>query len=146
MTYVVRNGHRRNSSVATDFDRLFNSVFNESGAWWNAQYPRVDVRETADAYIIEAELPGLTQDDVDVHVEDDRLTLSSVEKENMAESDTGEKYVVRERRYGAFKRAFSLPRDADRNKIEARFQNGILILEIQKREDAKPRSIEISGE
>lgn len=127
--------------VGDDFDRFFNLAF--SGAPSLSEWsPPVDVHETDDAFVIEVELPGVGPDQVDVSIEDGTLSISG-EKKNDTEGDVGGH--IRERRYGAFERSFSLPRSADPAKVDARFEYGVLRVELSKAATARPRKIEISA-
>lgn len=110
--------------------RLFGPVFREAGAG----LPAVDVSEDENAYHIEAELPGLTQRDIDVKLTGSTLTIKGERSEEKEEKEKS--YHVSERRYGAFERAFALPEDIDRDKIEATFENGILHLVLPKAAEA----------
>ena len=108
-----------------------------TGAW----LPAVDVRENADSVEIQAELPGIDPKDVQVSVENGILTLKgSRQFEKAAEGQT---YHRVERAYGTFERTFTLPSNVDANKIEATYSHGILRLMLPKREEAKPKSINI---
>lgn len=129
-----------------EFDRLFDTVFGtmSSTPSWNERRPVVDVRETEDRYVVEAELPGMAENEIDVRVENELLIISA--KKQNEESPEANGYLLRERRNGSFYRSFALPTDADAQRIEARFKNGVLTLEILKREEAKPRQIRISAE
>jgi HSP20 family protein len=104
--------------------------------------PSVDVYETDDEYVFEFELPGFKKDDVKVKVEDNVLTVSSEVKEEKKE-DKGKNYHIVERRYGSFKRQFSLPEDCEVEKIDAKFENGVLQLKIQKKEEEKKKAIDV---
>jgi HSP20 family protein len=86
--------------------------------------PAVDVKETDKAYILQADLPGMEKDDVDVRVETDRITLSSSKEEERETEEEG--YLRRERFSRRFKRSFRLPADVNREKIDAEFKNGVL--------------------
>ena len=89
---------------------------------------------------VEADLPGLTDKDVDVKVDGDLLTISSIKKE---EKEKG--YIIRERHDAGFSRSFTIPKDIDKDKIKAHFKNGVLSLELPKTPEAKPRSIEVKS-
>lgn len=128
--------------VWNDFDRLFDGVFDGNTRVSGRHLPSVDIRETEDNYLLEAELPGLTNKDIDVKVEDNLLSISTVKEEKKEEQKNG--YLLRERRSGSFRRSFVLPKDADAGKIEAGFKDGILTLDIPKAEESKPRSIEVN--
>ena len=131
-------------SLFDDLDRVFGNVFNEDYSL-SRTYPRVDIREDDGNYVLEAELPGLTEKDIEVKVEDNLLQISSgdSDKSDKSEKKEGNGYLVRERRSASFHRSFVLPREADREKIEAGFKNGLLTLTIPKTESAKPKQIEV---
>lgn len=129
-------------------------VFADMDGWMDAFFggdptlgtsistPAVDVRETDDSYTVEADLPGLTEKDIEVRVDGRTLTIESRKKENTENKEEG-KYVIRERRTLSFSRAFTLPEDADPEGVEAVFKNGVLELSIKKRPEAKRRLVEI---
>ena len=105
--------------------------------------PKVEVKENGKAYTVNIELPGLDEKDIKVQVEDDVLTVSGEKK--IERSDDKTHYT--ERSYGSFTRAFTLPADADRNAIAARFTKGVLTLEIGKTATppAKVRQVDVKG-
>jgi len=110
----------------------------DAGQW----APSVDIRETDDALLVQAELPGVEKEDVHLEVKDGVLTLSG---ERHYEKDVKEENVHRiERAYGHFSRSFSLPRNVDAEKVAATMQNGVLEVRLPKRESAKPKSIAIN--
>jgi HSP20 family protein len=127
------------------FARFFESFFNEgqgeevSNRNW---VPPVDIQETADGYRLQAELPGLTKDDIDITPENNVLRLSG---ERKLEKDVKKENFHRiERTYGSFSRAFTLPQQVNPEGVQAAFENGVLTLTVPKAEQAKPRKIEIS--
>lgn len=104
--------------------------------------PRVDVTEDDNGYEITAEMPGVTEKDVNVSVRDDRLTLRGEKK-----SETEEKkkdYHMTERSYGSFERSFRLPGDVDANNIKAEFANGVLTLVLPKTAGSKAKERKIA--
>jgi HSP20 family molecular chaperone IbpA len=105
--------------------------------------PRVDVVETKDHYELVAELPGFKKDEVSVQVKDGVLELNAAQPE--AKPDNEAQWLLRERRKAAFQRTFRLPRDVDGDAIEAAFQDGLLVLTLPKKEEAKPRSVTIKA-
>jgi HSP20 family protein len=121
-------------------DRLFGSLVGD-GSWM--KHPAVDIREEEGRYVLEAELTGLTENDFDVQVHDNLLTISSKKAESEETNKNG--YVLRERRAASFSRSFVLPKDVDREKIDAQFKNGLLTLVLNKTPEAKPRSIQIKS-
>jgi HSP20 family protein len=109
------------------------------GAW----VPPVDIAEEKDRIVITAELPGFQEDQISIQTENGMLTLTG---ERKFEKETGERNYHRvERSYGQFVRSFSLPNNVDREKIHATFSNGLLQIELPKREDAKPRQIRVTA-
>jgi HSP20 family protein len=108
-----------------------------SGTW----VPPVDVVETQDKIIVRAELPGMKQEDVNIEFENGILTLRG---ERKFQKETSEHTYHRvERAYGNFIRSFTLPRTVDPEKISASYRDGLLEIEVPKKEDAKPRQIKI---
>jgi len=103
--------------------------------------PVVDIVEDENEYLIKAELPEVKKEDVKVTVQDDVLTISG---ERMFEKEEkGRKYHRMERAYGSFARSFTLPEDADGEKVAAEFKDGVLKVHLPKSEQAKPKSIEV---
>ncbi|MFP4329637.1 MAG: Hsp20/alpha crystallin family protein [Alkalispirochaetaceae bacterium] len=146
MNYLTRNDRRnRGLSLLDDFDRLFENVFSGVPTYESTQSPVVDVREESDRYVLEAELPGMSEKDVDVQVEDNMLTIRSNKQEEREERNE-EGYLVRERRNRTFSRSFLLPKDVDREKVDARFKNGLLTLTMPKSAESKARQIQIKAE
>ena len=103
--------------------------------------PAFDVSETDQAIVLEADLPGMTDQDVKVMIHEGVLTVSGEKK---FESETKEKNYHRvERRYGSFSRAFTLPETVNVEKVEARVKNGVLTVSLPKTEAAKPKTIDV---
>ena len=125
-----------------DWDGLLDNFFTDTPVW-NARTPAVDVREAEDAYVMEAELPGLTDKDIELNIEDNILTLSSKKEQDKEEKKDG--YLISERRRHEFARTFVLPKDVDREKINAEFKNGLLVVSIPKKPEAKPRKIDVKS-
>ncbi len=105
-------------------------------------FPRVDITESGEGYLIRADLPGMTREDIKVSVEDGVLSLSG-EKKSEFESANKDSYYHFERRYGKFMRSFSLPSHVDSKNIEARYTNGVLEISLKKTEESKPKAIEV---
>ena len=133
-----------------NFDRWFDGVFQNWGlphatgiGGHAVTAPRVDVQEKADAYHLEAELPGLTEKDFTVNVEHNLLTIASEQEQNEERTENG--YVIRERRSGAFRRSFSLPEDVDADRIGATFKDGLLTLTVPKSAKAQARQIAVKS-
>ena len=117
--------------------------FLDTGLWGgsNGVTPAVDVRETESGYLMEVDLPGHTEKDVEVKLDNNLLTISSKKDEKHEEKKDG--YLVKERRYASFSRSFVLPEEVDREKIDAQFKNGVLTLSFPKTPSAKPKLIEV---
>src|SRR5438552_9009341 len=103
--------------------------------------PLVDIVEDENEYLIKAELPEVKKEDVKVTVQDNVLTISG--ERQYEKEEKGKKYHRVERAYGSFARSFSLPEDADGEKVAAEFKNGVLMVHLPKSEKAKPKSIEV---
>jgi HSP20 family protein len=116
--------------TATDEDLV-------SGAW----VPPVDVAETQDKILVRAEVPGIKQDEIQIEFENGLLTLRG---ERAIEKTEGLTWHRVERTYGNFSRSFTLPRTVDPEKITASYRDGILEIEVPKREEAKPKQIRIA--
>ena len=129
-------------SVRNEFDRLLDRWAGQTGHAW---MPVVDVRETGDELLVEAELPGLNPHEVDVRVENGVLTISGEKKHEVEEGKEDSNYHLFERRYGRFERSFTLPRGVNPDGVKAEFANGILTIHLPKAETAKPRRIQIEA-
>lgn len=103
--------------------------------------PAIEVKETNDAFVLRADLPGVDEKDLDINVHNGVLTVSGAR--SAEDRKEGESYVLYERQYGSFSRSFALPEMADGERIEAALTNGVLTLTIAKRAEAKPRKIAI---
>ena len=106
--------------------------------------PRVNIAETEKAFEIKAEIPEVNKEDVKVTVHNGVLTIQGERKQEKEEK--GKKFHRVERLYGSFTRSFTLPDNVDETKISALFKDGMLNLQIQKTEEAKPKSIEVKVE
>jgi HSP20 family protein len=150
MTLVKRNGNLYNP-LPMLFDDFFNrDLFNWSNSNFsdtNTTIPAVNIKETAENYEVEVAAPGMTKKDFKVELDGNALTISS-EKSNQKEVREDERYTRKEFSYQSFQRTFNLQKDVvDIDKIEAKYENGLLHLLIPKKEEAKqkpPRQIQIS--
>jgi HSP20 family protein len=104
--------------------------------------PNVDVAETDKVFEITAELPGMTEDNIDVSLADGVLTLKGEKKEEKEQKEKG--YYLSERRYGSFQRSFRLPEGVDENKIEANFEKGVLKITLPKTPEAVKQAKKIA--
>lgn len=133
------------SSLRREVDRLFDDMLGIGDgdqvqtALWS---PRTDFSETDDHYVLRVDLPGLSKKDLDIELRDDTLTVSGERKS--AHEEKNETYHRVERSYGRFFRSFTLPQASDTEKVKATMKDGVLTVEVPKREESKPRRIEIS--
>jgi HSP20 family protein len=133
-----------NNLLSWDVDGILDSFFDDDFFGSVGKYPKIDVREEDGKYILEADIPGLTEKDLDVRVDGNLLTLSSRKSEEKNEKKNG--YIVQERRSSSFSRSFVLPKNVDRDKIEAHFKNGLLSMAIPKLPEAEPKKITVKTE
>jgi HSP20 family protein len=137
---------RELSSLQTEMNRLFNAAFdapsggNTTARRWT---PAMDLLETDDAFVIRADLPGLSESDVSIELEDNVLTVSGERK--VEHEDKREGFYRVERSYGSFSRSLTLPKGVDPEAVTASFDRGVLEVRVPKPEQRKPRKIEISG-
>ena len=151
MTLVKRNGN-----LLTPFPMLFDDFFNRDlFNWGNSNYsqsnttvPAVNIRETSEQYEVEVAAPGMSKKDFKVELDGNMLTISSEKTQEQEENgNSEERYFRKEFSYQSFQRTFNLQKNVvDIDKIEARYENGLLKLMIPKKEEAKqkpPKQIEI---
>jgi len=125
---------------------IMNSVFDDVdffGPGLACRSPAVDVREEEGRYVIEAELPGLSEKDLKLELKDGVLSLSTAKSEEKNEENKARRWIRRERREFSFERSFELPEDADGEKIEAKFKDGLLTVELPKRPETAPRVVPV---
>jgi HSP20 family protein len=134
-------------SLREAMDRMFEDGFVRDGS-----LPRdrnglmslaLDVVETDDDLMVKATLPGIKAEDVDITIDNGMLTIQGEAQEEHTEE--GERYHLRERRYGAFCRSVALPVGVDADKAKAEFENGVLTLTLPKTEEAKPKRITVKS-
>lgn len=142
------------------FDRFWRGGFGlpasrrgfEAEPFWRGEegfglsVPAVDVAEDEKAYHITAELPGLSEKDIEVNLSGDVLTISGEKRDEREEKEKS--YHFSERRYGSFRRSFALPQGVERDKVEATFKNGVLSLTLPKTPDAmqQQKKIEVKAQ
>jgi len=147
MALIRWDPYRELTSFADRFNRAVGSVGTRErdeemglGAWM----PPVDITEDKDKVTVTAELPGFKEDEVQIQLEGNLLTIRGERK--FEQEKEGKNYHRIERAYGQFIRSFTLPNNVDRENIRARFADGLLVIEMPKREDARPKQIKISAE
>jgi HSP20 family protein len=140
---------RELTSIQNEMNRLFNTFFDTpttggsggNGGTLRRWIPAMDLVETEDHFVLKADLPGLTESDVNVEVEDSVLTVSGERKAE--HEDKREGYVRVERAFGAFRRSLTLPEGINPEAVQASFENGVLEVRIPKPEERKPRKVAI---
>jgi HSP20 family protein len=149
MTIVRWEPLREFSTLQNEMNRLFNTVFDapsagNGGSTLRRWMPAMDLVETADHFVLRADLPGLTEEDVKIEFEDGTLTVSG--ERNAEHEAKGEGYYRVERAFGSFSRSLTLPQGIDPEAVSASFDRGVLEVSIPKPEEKKPRRIEIGGQ
>lgn len=125
-----------------DIDRIFDSMFEEFFLMNNEEM-KVDIKENEKEYLLEAELPGINKNDINLELRDDILVISAKRKEEIDEEE--ENYIRKERRYGSISRSFNM-NNIDKDKIKAKFDNGILYITLPKLESSIIKSKKIKIE
>ncbi len=143
MTIVRWEPFRELSSLQTEMNRLFNTAFdtptgNGGARRWT---PAMDLVETEEHFVLRADLPGMTEADVNIELEDNVLTVSGERKAEHEEKREG--FYRVERAFGTFSRALTLPKGIDPEAVNASFSNGVLEVRVPKPEQRKPRKISI---
>jgi HSP20 family protein len=146
MTIVRWEPLRELGTLQNEMNRLFNTVFDApapANGMARRWMPAMDLVETEDHFVLRADLPGLSEEDVKIEFEDGTLTISG-ERKSEHESK-GEGYHRVERAVGAFSRSLTLPQGIDPEAVTASFDRGVLEVSIPKPEARKPRRIEIGS-
>lgn len=135
---------REMRSLQNEINRLFSGASRGSdemmrGAW----NPQVDIFENKNEIVLEAELAGMKPEDVNISIENNVLTIHGERK--FEKKDEGDNFHRVERSYGSFTRSFTLPPTVSSENANAEFENGVLRLTLAKREEAKPKRIEIKA-
>ena len=125
-----------------DWNRIFERFF-ENEPVTGTRTPAVDVHEDDKGYTMEVELPGISEKEIEVKIENNVMMISS--KKDEAKEEEKNDYVLRERRSYSFCRSFTLPKNVKSDKIEASFKNGILHISLPKAPEAKPKMIEVKS-
>ena len=134
-------------SLQEEVNRLFSTnltrAFDDEGIGRGAWAPSVDIYENKDQIVLEAELPGMKQEDFDLSIENNVITLRG--ERRFEKTDESDNYHRVERSYGAFTRSFTLPQTVSAEEARAEYSNGVLRVTLPKREEAKTRRIEVTG-
>ena len=134
------------SSLQNEMNRMFDRFFkgwdlSELGAETGAWLPPIDLAETNDKVVVKAEIPGIDPKEIDISIQGDTLSVKGEKKEEKEEK--GGNYYRMERRYGSFSRSIDLPSSVDTNKVSAEYKNGVLEITLQKKEEVKPKQINV---
>jgi len=133
-------------SIQERMNQLFDDTFSSrphgaeefsKGSW----SPPVDIYETASNVVLKAEIPGMSQEDIDIKIEDNTMVLKGERKFEKESSD--ETYYRIERSYGTFVRSFTLPNSVDQGGVRASYELGVLKIVMPKKEEKKPKSIKV---
>jgi HSP20 family protein len=148
MTIVRWEPLRELGALQSEMNRLFNTVFDSpaqggNGGTMRRWMPAMDLLETGDHFVLRADLPGMSEADVNIELEDSTLTISGERKTEHESTDEG--YYRVERASGSFQRSLTLPKGVDPEAVSASFDRGVLEVRIPKPEERKPRKIQIGG-
>lgn len=144
MSLVLRNGHNQDRVTRDPYSLArqlldWDPFFTARPA--SAFAPAFEVKETADAFVLRADVPGVDEKDLDIAVHNGVLSVSG--SRSAEDRKDGESYAVYERQFGSFSRSFALPDVADSDRVDAKLEHGVLTLTIAKKAEAKPRKIAI---
>ena len=142
---------KKNGNLFNTFPVLFNDFFTRDMYDWNQSnfsnsgttVPAVNIKETKETFEVELAAPGMKKDDFKIHLDGNLLTISS-ETDSQFEEQEGSNYSRKEFSYQSFQRSFTLPKDVvDSDKINAKYEGGVLNLTIPKREEAKQKPLRL---
>jgi HSP20 family protein len=147
MTIVRYDPFRDLRTLQEEVNRLFSTnltrTFGDEGIGRGAWSPSVDIYENKDQIVLEAELPGMKQEDFDLSIENNVITLRG--ERSFEKKEDSDNYHRVERSYGSFTRSFTLPQTVSGEGVTAEYSNGVLRVTLPKREEVKPRKIEVTG-
>jgi HSP20 family protein len=126
-------------TALNDFDRGF--VGSPVSKDFEVMNAACDITEDPDAFVLSLDVPGMNREDIDIEINSRQLTISG-ERKREQEANQGNSYRF-ERSFGKFRRSFELPDNADLDKVEVSYENGVLRIALPKTESAKPRKIQI---
>jgi HSP20 family protein len=137
------------TTIQNEMNRLFNTLFDQPGraprgnGMARRWVPAMDLVETDEHYVLRADLPGLSQDDVNIELESNVLTISGERKAEHEQREEG--YYRVERAFGSFARSLTLPEGIEPDAVQANFDRGVLEIRIPKPEQRKPRKVTITA-
>ena len=145
MTLVRYNPNRGYLSMQDTMNSLVNALFNSEVSGMSSETaefsPRMDMKESEDAYTVKLTMPGIDKDDIDISVSDGVLTVKGETKEEA--EDEKATYLVREHKHYSYYRSVRLPSEVVADKAEAEYRNGVLMLTLPKAEEVKPKTIPV---
>jgi HSP20 family protein len=137
---------RELGTIQNEMNRLFNSFFDTptaaNGTTFRRWIPAMDLVETEDAFVLKADLPGLSEADVNIELDDNVLTISGERKAEHEDRKAG--YYRVERSYGSFRRSLTLPEGVDPEAVKATFDKGVLEVVVPKPAQQQPRKVQIT--
>lgn len=145
MTSITRWGRVPNfDALQEQVNKLFEGTFNGHGenSAITSWAPAVDIYETENELVLKADLPGVSEKDIDIRVENNMLTVRGERQfETKVKEDT---YLRVERTYGSFSRSFGLPNAVNTEAINAEYKNGVLTVQLPKRAESKPKQVKVN--
>lgn len=147
MTLMRYNPNRSYLSMQDTMNSLVNALFNtelSGSSSDNGEYaPRMDMKETEDAYSVKLTMPGIDKENLDISISDGVLTVKGETKEDEEKEGENGTWLVREHKHFAYYRSVRLPSEVQADKAEAEYKNGVLYLTLPKAEEVKPKSIPV---
>ncbi len=135
-TQALTKTTERMPTVFDDFFKPWNEWFDNGGLWGRVMnIPAVNITENKDEYKVALAVPGMKKDDFKIDVDGNMLTISSEKEESKEEKD--KKFTRKEYNYSSFSRSFTLPDEVNKEKIEAKYEEGVLKISLPRREEAK---------
>ena len=135
-TQALTKTTERMPTVFDDFFKPWNEWFDNGGLWGRVMnIPAVNITENKDEYKVALAVPGMKKDDFKIDIDGNMLTISSEKEENKEEKD--KKFTRKEYNYSSFSRSFTLPDEVNKEKIEAKYEEGVLKISLPRREEAK---------
>lgn len=139
MRYSRPRNEIANKRFSDIMDEFFNDVVNTNN---DSFVPNIDISETENQYLIAAELPGMTKEDININLENGRLSING--ERSFKNEEQGKTFHRIETKYGSFSRSFQLPENVDEESINAKYENGLLNISIDKSADKVKKQIEIN--
>lgn len=135
-TQALSKTGERTPSVFDDFFKPWNEWFDNGGFWGKVMnVPAVNITEQKNDYLVSLAAPGLKKDDFKIDVDGNMLTISSEKEETKEEKD--KRFTRKEYNYSSFSRSFTLPEEINKEKIEAKYEDGVLRISLPRKEEAK---------